>query len=155
MAAGAELSADGKTIEFACGAKRSADRVGVRYDLLSPIALARYAAACAEGAQKYGDFNCEKGMPAGEMLNHAVAHIYAYLAGDRSEDHLGHAMWNIASAIHGEVCWPEANELRSEGCVPPGVIPPDMESLQETERHVYRVRRILEAMQLQPAVVAT
>ena len=113
-------SIEGDTVRFASGAVRSADRATVRYDLISPIGLAAWAAACAEGAQKYGDYNWERGMPTAELLNHAVAHIYAYLSGDRSEDHLGHALWNVGGAIHAEVCWPELSEMRGAGCAYPG-----------------------------------
>jgi hypothetical protein len=106
---------------FNSGAVRSADANGTRYDLISPIALERWAAACAEGAAKYGDFNWEKGMPANDILNHAIRHLYKFLSGDRSEDHLGHALWNIGGAIHSLELWPELNAgtLRGEGCRPP------------------------------------
>lgn len=110
-----------ETVTFSTGAVRSADRVGERYDLISPIGLKRLAQTCAEGAAKYDDFNWEKGMDVPEMLNHAISHIYTYLSGDRSEDHLAHATWNLLGAIHSEEKWPELNEgkLRAPGCVPP------------------------------------
>jgi hypothetical protein len=41
-----------------------------------------------------------KGMPIGHVLNHALAHIFNYLEGDRSEDHLGHAVANLMMACH-------------------------------------------------------
>lgn len=41
-----------------------------------------------------------KGIPIGHVLNHALAHIYNHLAGDRSEDHLGHAVANLMMACH-------------------------------------------------------
>jgi len=72
------------------------------------------------GAAKYSDYNWERGMPVSEMLNHAIAHIYAYLSGDRSEDHLAHASWNCFGAMHSEEMWPELNQrLRQPGCKPP------------------------------------
>ena len=107
-------------VRFESGAVRSADRVGERYDLISPIGLRRLAETCHEGASKYSDFNWEKGMPVSEMLNHGIAHAYAYLAGDRSEDHLAHAAWNFFGAMHSEELWPHLNtNLRLAGCVPP------------------------------------
>ena len=107
--------------KFATGAVRSGDAEQTRYDLITPIGLEAVARACAEGAQKYADFNWERGMPAHDMLNHALRHIYMFLSGDRSEDHLGHAGWNVLGAIHSLETWPELNEgtLRSEGCVAP------------------------------------
>lgn len=108
-------------VQFETGAVRSADRAKQRYDLISPIALRRLAETCHEGAVKYSDFNWEKGMPVSEMLNHALGHIYAYLSGDRSEDHLAHAMWNCGGAMHSEEMWPQLNQnLRGPGCKPPG-----------------------------------
>lgn len=53
------------------------------------------AAVCAYGAKKYGETignrNYTK-IPTEEHINHAIAHMYAYLAGDRTDDHLGHAI---------------------------------------------------------------
>lgn len=108
-------------VEFETGAVRSADCEGFRYDLISPIGLAAVAKACHEGAERYGDFNWEKGMPVGDLLNHAIRHIYRFLGGDREEDHLGHAAWGLLAAIHSMEAWPELNEysLREDWCIPP------------------------------------
>ena len=109
------------TVTFASGAKRSDDRAKERYDLISPLAMQRLAATCHEGAEKYSDYNWEKGMPISEFANHAIAHIYIYLSGDRSEDHLAHAAWNLFGAMHSEELWPGMNRnLRGPGCVRPG-----------------------------------
>lgn len=106
--------------QFATVAVRSADREGERYDLISPIAMKRLAQTCDEGAKKYGDFNWEKGMAVSGLLNHAISHIYTYLAGDRSEDHLAHAVWNCMSAIHSAEKWPHLNsDLRLPNCERP------------------------------------
>lgn len=88
--------------EFATGAVRGTDRNGVRYDLLPRVAMRRLAETCAEGAAKYGDHNWLHGMPSGDMLNHALAHVFDYLDGDRSEDHLAHAIWNLCGVLHNE-----------------------------------------------------
>jgi len=110
-----------KAVKYSSGAVRSSDAEATRYDLITPIGLAAVAAACAEGAAKYGDFNWEKGMPANDMLNHALRHVYLFLGGDRSEDHLGHAAWNLMAAIHSLEVWPHLNEgtLRSGFCEAP------------------------------------
>ena len=104
---------------FPSGAKRS--KLTARYDLLSPIGLRRAAEAAADGAARYGDFNHEKGLAVDVYLNHALAHIYAYLSGDRSEDHLGHLTWNAMFSCQSEELLPALNEgrLRGPGCVPP------------------------------------
>ena len=109
------------TAKFGTGAVRSSDVEEFRYDLISPIGLREVARACAEGAAKYSDFNWERGMPVHDLLNHVIAHIYKFLAGDRSEPHLGHAAWGMLAAIHSHELWPELNRgtLRSQGCVAP------------------------------------
>jgi len=102
---------------FDSGAVRSSDADATAYSLITPIGLRRVAAAYAEGAAKYGDANWELGMPVREFIEHAVRHAYLYLAGDRSEDHLGHAAWNFMGACHSEELWPHLNaDLRVEGC---------------------------------------
>lgn len=112
----------GDTVRFSTGARRSSDAEATRYDLISPIGLEAVARTCAEGAAKYDDFNWEKGMPVHDLLNHALRHVYRYLAGDRSEEHLAHAAWGLLAAIHSDTLWPELNAgtLRGPGCVAPG-----------------------------------
>ena len=114
-------ASNGTTSKFGTGAVRSDTFEEFRYDLVSPIGLREVARACAEGAEKYGDWNWEKGMPAHDLLNHAIAHIYGFLSGDRSEQHLGHAAWNLLAAIHSHELWPHINKdtLRGQKCSPP------------------------------------
>lgn len=113
-------SNDGKH-HFDTGAVRSSDVDEERWDLISPIAMKALARTYAEGARKYGACNWERGMPVTDLLNHGIAHIYKFLSGDRSEDDLGHALWNIAAAIHSLEMWPHLNEglLRGPGCTCP------------------------------------
>lgn len=92
------------------GAMRSTDADKERYDLISPTLMRRLAETCAEGAKKYGPYNWEKGFPVSDLLNHALRHLYLYLSGDRQEDHLAHALWNVGAACHSEEKWPELNK---------------------------------------------
>jgi hypothetical protein len=112
---------DGDRVTYQTGAVRSSDAEATRYDLISPIGLEAVARTCAEGAAKYSDYNWEAGMPVNDLLNHALRHVYKYLAGDRSEPHLPHAAWGLLAAIHSDALWPELNKgtLREEGCRPP------------------------------------
>ena len=112
---------EGTTAKFGTGAVRSDTCEEFRYDLISPIGLREVARACAEGAAKYSDYNWERGMPVHDLLNHAIAHVYQYLAGDRREPHLGHAAWNLLAAIHSDELWPHLNDghLRGPGCTAP------------------------------------
>ncbi|WP_347246428.1 dATP/dGTP diphosphohydrolase domain-containing protein, partial [Thermogutta sp.] len=92
---------------FATGAVRGTDAEGQRWDLITPIGLRRLAETYAEGAAKYGEHNWRKSIPASVMLNHAIRHLYLYLAGDDSEDHLAHAAWNVLGVCHFEEALPE------------------------------------------------
>lgn len=96
---------------FDTGAMRSKDADDVRFDLVSPIGLRRVAEAYAEGFKKYPPHNWMKGIPFSSLINHAIRHIFLYIAGDRSEDHLGHAAWNLFTAMHFEETRSELNDL--------------------------------------------
>lgn len=84
------------------GAIRSSAKGKGRYDLLSPFALARLAIVMEKGAEQKGDRNWEKGLPSTRYIDSALRHIFQYMMGLEDEDHLGHAMWNIHSAIHND-----------------------------------------------------
>jgi hypothetical protein len=66
-----------------------------RFDLIPYLALFSEAKVLAEGAKKYGEWNWEK-ITIQDHLNHALTHIYAFLAGDVSENHLA----NLACRAH-------------------------------------------------------
>ena len=73
-----------------------------RFDLISPIALMRLAQHYENGAKKYGDRNWEKGQPLSRFLDSAARHLFRFLGGDRSEDHLSAVAWNVFAAVHCE-----------------------------------------------------
>jgi len=83
------------------GGKQS--NIPYRFDLIDAPALFNMASVYREGAEKYEPDNWRK-ISVEEHLNHALAHIYAYLAGDYQEDHLGHAQcrMNMAKAVQIE-----------------------------------------------------
>jgi len=85
---------------FSTGAVRSA--LTERLDLIPFSGIRRVGLAMAHGAEKYGEKNWEKGFPLESILNHALVHVYRYLSGDRTEDHLGHAAANLLMACHTE-----------------------------------------------------
>ena len=97
---------DGQT-KFFTGAVRGTDAGDTRYDLITPIGLRRIAETYAEGAVKYSPRNWEKGIPASNLINHAMKHIEQWRAGDTSEDHLAHAVWNLMATMHFEEARPE------------------------------------------------
>jgi hypothetical protein len=137
--------------EYDTGAVRSADCDQVRYDLITPIGLRALAKTYAEGAEKFGACNWENGMPVTDLLNHAIAHIYSFLGGDRAEEHLAHAAWNVLGAIHSLEKWPDINKdlLRGPGCEPPpmavvGQQPPEFKQPTPTVDGLAALRAALE-----------
>lgn len=69
---------------------------------MSPIVLERDARHLELGALKYGDRNWEKGQPLCRYIDSALRHIFKYLAGERDEDHLAAARWNLGALMHTE-----------------------------------------------------
>lgn len=69
---------------------------------MSPVAIRRVAARCQLGAEKYAEHNEKKGMPMSRFVDSSLRHIYQYLEGDRSEDHLAAAAWNLMGLMHTE-----------------------------------------------------
>lgn len=90
---------DAEIHHFDSGAMRNADADVTRYDLIPPAVLESLASAYAEGAVKYGDHNYLNGMPYSVIMNHLIRHIVLWQRGDRSEDHLGHAMWGLGAIV--------------------------------------------------------
>lgn len=99
------------TRTFSTGAVRSSDADSTRYDLVPLAGLRRIAEAAAHGAEKYTPYNWQKGMPLSVLINHALKHIYQYLDGDKSEDHLGHANWNLSAACEMEEKRPDMIDI--------------------------------------------
>lgn len=65
--------------------------VPVRFDLIDGPALFSMVKVLEEGAAKYGENNWRK-VPIQDHLNHLIMHAYAYLSGDKSDEHLSHIM---------------------------------------------------------------
>ena len=82
------------------GAVRGTDLDECRLDLIPAEALRAWGRAFGEGAKKYGLHNWLKGFKISGLICHAQEHLLSFLDGDKTEDHLGHAIWNIGAAIH-------------------------------------------------------
>lgn len=106
-----ETRDSGKRERFSSGAKRDTRTGKGRYDLLPVLALFRVAGVYERGAVKYAARNWEKGMPFSRFLDSGLRHVNAYIAGDRSEDHLAQAVFNFLAILHFE-------ELIKAGLVP-------------------------------------
>ncbi len=93
------VGTDAPTETLSNGAKQAA--TPYRFDLIDAPALFEMAKVLHNGAQKYGENNW-RGIPVEGQLNHVLQHVYAYLAGDTSDDHLSHAFCRamMALAVH-------------------------------------------------------
>lgn len=92
----------GKRQEFASGAVRDTVEGKPRYSLIPVKALRRWADLMARGAKKYGERNWELGMPTSRYLDSGMRHLFSYLEGDRTEDHLSAVLFNVGAMIHFE-----------------------------------------------------
>src|SRR4030095_9076779 len=81
-----------KLTKFKSGAIQGKE---ARFDLITPVGLRRIAETCGEGSIKFGDENWLKGIDTKNLMNHALTHLNKYMAGDKSEDHLAQASWNL------------------------------------------------------------
>jgi len=90
---------DAPVVENENGGKQSDTPYG--FHLLPISALFDAAKVAKYGADKYGETfenrNYTK-IDEKEHLNHAIQHIYAFLFGDRQDDHLGHAIVRLMFA---------------------------------------------------------
>ena len=65
--------------------------------LIPAEALLRLSHVCAEGAGRYAENNWRR-ISFEDHLSHALEHVFLYMNGDRSEDHVGHALTRLAFA---------------------------------------------------------
>jgi hypothetical protein len=105
---------DGNYVTTETGAKRSDRRGKGRYDLIPSRPLERVAKVYEDGAAVHGDWNWAKGFKMSRTLDSAERHIRQYLDGDRSEDHLAQAVWNLMATMWFEEHAPETNDLRND-----------------------------------------
>lgn len=93
------VGADAPVIENENGGKQSDTPYG--FHMLPVSALFDAAKVAKYGADKYGETLDQRNyvkIPTVDHLNHAIQHIYAWLAGDRQDDHLGHAIVRLMFA---------------------------------------------------------
>jgi len=103
----------GNRREFETGAVRDMAEGKGRYDLLPWKAIHELALHCEAGAVKYGERNCEKGIPISSLIDSAFRHLSKYMQGMNDEPHLRAALWNIAYAIYHEKVTPEMQDIPS------------------------------------------
>ncbi len=97
-----KIADSGDRHKFKSGAVRDMQEGKGRCDLLPPLALLRLAKHFEAGAVKYGDRNWEKGIPINSFIDSALRHLFKYMAGEKDEDHLVAAAWNLMCALETE-----------------------------------------------------
>lgn len=108
-----ELKDSGNRRTFDTGAVRDIQEGKGRYDLMPFEAIRRLAVHCEKGALKYGERNCEKGIPVSSLLDSALRHLCKFAEGQTDEDHLTAAFWNIAMIMYTEKEFPETDLLNT------------------------------------------
>lgn len=97
------MSADAPTIQTPTGGKHS--NIPYAMHLIPPEAMFAMSKILKQGAEKYETEpkppNQEnwRSISDREHINHALAHLYAYLAGDTQDEHLEHALCRVAFAV--------------------------------------------------------
>ena len=106
-----EIKDSGQRRHFGSGAVRDMGYGKGRMDLLPWEAIIEVAKHCEAGALKYGERNCEKGIPIHSLVDSAFRHLAKYTMGETDEPHLRAAAWNLLWAIHMEVRHPELQDI--------------------------------------------
>lgn len=89
------------------GAMRSSEESKERLDLVPWHPMARIAKHYSNGEKKYppnenGEANWVAGLSMRRCIGAVLRHTWKYLAGDRSEDHLAAACWNLFTVMDHE-----------------------------------------------------
>jgi len=107
------IGPDAPVIVTSGGGKHAASPYA--FELVPPVALFEVARTLADGARKYGIDNW-RGVPIADQLGHALQHVYGYLAGDVSDDHLAHAACRILFALELHEAGPRGlNDTKAAG----------------------------------------
>lgn len=82
-----------------------------RMDLLPWGAILELSKHCQRGAEHYGERNIDKGAPISCLLDSGLRHLAKYMQGEKDEDHLLAALWNIAWAVQFESTKKELQDI--------------------------------------------
>ena len=107
----------GERESFYTGAVRDTSGNKPRPDLISPFVLERIGSHMRRGADKYFAWNWAKGMPSSRFYESLMRHLMKYAQGERDEDHLSAAAFNLFGLIHNEELCGSPIEIEAE----PGV----------------------------------
>lgn len=101
--------------------KRTADTVHLRVALANcgffpdlPTMLLEVSKHFEAGAEKYGEYNWQKGIPTHCYIDSGVRHYLKHKRGDTDEPHDRAFVWNILCCIWTCIHKPELNDYRKE-----------------------------------------
>lgn len=103
----------GDRTQFDTGAVRDMHEGKGRFDLLPMCVIKRLAKHYENGCLKYGERNWEKGIPAHSFADSAFRHLVNYLDGEKNEDHLIAAIWNLCGLAWTEEKSPDLMDIPS------------------------------------------
>lgn len=96
-----KLEDSGHRVQVNTGAVRERAPGKGRFDAISPVMLRRLALLLEAADIKYGDCrNWEKGLPLSWYIDAAYRHINDFRLGERTEDHIIQALWNLMCYVH-------------------------------------------------------
>ena len=98
----------GDRSEFNTGAVRDASKGKGIPSAIPTRALLKLAKRFEDGAAKYERDNWKQGIPLSRYVDSLYRHLWAFMDGDRTEDHLGAIIWNA-------VCLSETDDMIYEG----------------------------------------
>ena len=98
----------GERSEFNTGAVRDASKGKGIPSAIPPRALLKLARRFEDGAAKYERDNWKQGIPLSRYVDSLYRHLWAYMDGDQTEDHLGAIIWNA-------VCLSETDDMITDG----------------------------------------
>lgn len=88
--------------QWETGAIRDTQDGKPRLDFINPRFLLRIGNHLTQGADRYGDFNFDKGIPSQRYMASLMRHLFQYYAGDRSEDHLSAVFFGLQGIAMNE-----------------------------------------------------
>lgn len=105
------IKSSGEMTVFASGAVRDKKTGKGRCDLLPACVLLRLSKHYERGAERFGPYNWQKGIPCHSFVDSALRHMLKYMDGWTDEDHLIAAIWNLCGLAWTEEKLPELMDI--------------------------------------------
>lgn len=105
------VESNGDMTVFESGAVRDKKTGKGRCDLLPACVLLRLAKHYERGAERYGPYNWQKGIPCHSFVDSALRHLLKYMDGQTDEDHLIAAVWNLCGLAWTEEKLPDLMDI--------------------------------------------